>query len=102
MVKLNPSIEDLQRLFIVNTALTPTNKWIRDKIANHEYFLSMISSCVRLNNGSIPEDDIQPNFYYKYHDHQIFGWISNDDNPEQLYIGISNQGQWIFAICNEN
>lgn len=86
----------------MNIALTPTNKWILEKIANHEHFLSMISSCVRFNNGLIPEGDIQPNFYYKHHEHQIFGWISNDDDPAQLYIGISTHDAWIFAICNES
>jgi hypothetical protein len=83
-------------------ALNPTNKWIREIIANPEYFLSMFSSCVRFNNGSIPEGDIQPNFYYRHHDHQIFGWISDDDDPAQLYIGISTQDAWIFAIYDEN
>ncbi|MHA2305525.1 MAG: hypothetical protein ACXACU_09045 [Candidatus Hodarchaeales archaeon] len=82
--------------------LAPTNEWIRDKIANHEHFLSRISSCIRCNNGSVPEGDIQPNFYFKNQDHQIYGWISEDDEPEQLFIGVSNLDEWILAICNEN
>ena len=82
--------------------LAPTNEWIRDKIANHEQFLSRISSCIRWDNGSVPEGDVKPNFYFKHQGHQIFGWISDDDEPEQLYIGVSNLDSWIFAICNNS
>ena len=35
----------------------------------------------------------------KYSTH---GWISDDDEPEQLYIGVSELDSLIFAICNEN
>ncbi|MFX1285957.1 MAG: hypothetical protein ACFFB5_20105 [Promethearchaeota archaeon] len=76
-----------------------SNHWIRNKIIHPKQFVKDISA--QVNQGNYLSFEVQPNFYFRQGDLHIFGWISDNDKDDQLFVGIGRKESWILAICDD-
>lgn len=86
----------------MNDTPIPNKEWIREQLMHPDHLLDSFSFYLRHNDGPFPKNLIRPNFYFENNTHQIFGWISDEEDPDKLFIGISRQDSWVFAILPDS
>ena len=76
-----------------------TNQWIRGRLSDPKRFILEVESQYRKDGHSLQIDNISPNVFFKGRDQSIIGWISEDEAPDELYVGFSGEGNWVLALC---
>jgi len=86
----------------MNNTIIPNKGWIREQLKYPDHLIESISFYLRHDEGTFPKNFIRPNFYFNNNSHQIFGWISEEEDPDKLFIGISRHDSWIFAVLPDS